>query len=134
MAGALVVWMLAGLLGPGCGADVPDGDRSDRPGCVDLDPADHPTWFADTDADTFGDAASTVRSCEPPDGYVANGAVHDRAHAATISGGRREQLAPDAGAERPACRANDHIVHFTTVDGGQLQLIRTRIFCRHLLP
>ena len=32
--------------------------------------ADAPTWYADTDTDGYGDAASTTKACAPPSGYV----------------------------------------------------------------
>lgn len=35
-------------------------------GCMELD------WYADADADGYGDPWDVVRSCERPDGYVAN--------------------------------------------------------------
>ena len=30
------------------------------------------TWYADTDGDTFGAAAATLRTCELPAGYVSD--------------------------------------------------------------
>ena len=40
------------------------GDESDA-----IDPSD---WFEDADGDTFGNAAVSTQSCEPPEGYVDN--------------------------------------------------------------
>jgi len=44
-------------------------------GVVDEDTAvDAPTWYADTDSDSYGDAAVTQVSCAAPTGYVADDA------------------------------------------------------------
>ncbi|MFH1469203.1 MAG: MopE-related protein [Pseudomonadota bacterium] len=44
----------------------------DCDGAVDEDDAaDAPTWYADTDTDGYGDAASSTRACSQPTGYVA---------------------------------------------------------------
>jgi hypothetical protein len=55
-----------------------DGADNDCNGVVD-DPAilGASTWWADADGDGFGDAASTVESCAPPEGYVSNDADCD---------------------------------------------------------
>jgi len=45
----------------------------DCDGDVDEDSAiDAPTWYADTDADTFGDAGDTTQACSEPSGYAAD--------------------------------------------------------------
>ena len=55
-----------------------DGVDNDCDGVVDeADAADAEIWYADNDADTFGDPASTVRACEAPAGYVADNADCD---------------------------------------------------------
>ncbi len=50
-----------------------DGEDDDCDGETDEDSAvDVATWYADTDADTFGDAASTDIDCDQPAGFVAD--------------------------------------------------------------
>lgn len=49
-----------------------DGVDNDCEGSADLG-ADNPTsWYADLDADTFGDPAASVSACDAPAGYVAD--------------------------------------------------------------
>lgn len=88
-------WMILGTLLVGCGRDV-DGDgfrgkddcddeNSDiYPGAAEsCDGIDNDcdqavdeglllTWYADTDADTYGDPEASIEACVLPDGYVAN--------------------------------------------------------------
>ncbi len=75
--------MLLLMLVVGCGADWEVGDQ-DGDGlsildgdCDDTDPevgADvNSLWYADADADGFGDPGVYVFGCEAPEGYVANG-------------------------------------------------------------
>ena len=45
-----------------------DGDIDDD----DDDTVDPPAWYHDGDDDGFGDAASSVVACDPPDGHVAD--------------------------------------------------------------
>ena len=42
--------------------------------CTDgeLDAIDQPTWYADTDSDTYGDPSTMTDSCDQPSGYVSN--------------------------------------------------------------
>ena len=47
-----------------------DGVDQDCDGSIDDGVG--PTWYADTDGDSFGDAASTVLACSLPSGYVAD--------------------------------------------------------------
>jgi hypothetical protein len=56
------------------GADeVCDGDDDDCDGEVDEDSAvDALTWYADVDADGYGDATSTTVACDQPTGYLAD--------------------------------------------------------------
>ncbi len=50
-----------------------DGVDNDCDGAVDeADAVDAATWYADTDADGFGDAASTAVACDAPSGFVAD--------------------------------------------------------------
>ena len=44
----------------------------DCDGVADNDPADPATWYADTDADGYGDAASPATACQAPVDYVAS--------------------------------------------------------------
>lgn len=50
--------------------EVCDGVDNNCDGVVDTDAADRGTWYADADADGYGDTADSVVSCEVPDGYV----------------------------------------------------------------
>ena len=75
--------------------DAPPGHAPTATDCDDTDPAVYPsaaercdsvdndcdgdvdedvqgTWFADADADGFGDAGAPLDSCDPPDGFVAD--------------------------------------------------------------
>ena len=49
-----------------------DGEDDDCDGTVDDDPADAPTYYADSDGDTYGDASSSMRACTQPADYVTN--------------------------------------------------------------
>jgi hypothetical protein len=50
-----------------------NGEDDDCDGEIDEDEAlDTSTWYADADGDGYGDAATTVETCEPPEGYVRN--------------------------------------------------------------
>ncbi len=53
--------------------EVCDSVDNDCDGTVDEDDAsDASTWYADTDADGFGDATSSTLACDQPSGYVAD--------------------------------------------------------------
>ena len=55
------------------GADeVCDGFDNDCDGSTDEDPVDGSVFYADADADGFGDAAAPVSACEAPVGFVAD--------------------------------------------------------------
>jgi large repetitive protein len=50
-----------------------DGEDDDCDGSIDEDAAvDVLTWYADTDGDTYGDAASTDIDCDQPSGFVSD--------------------------------------------------------------
>ncbi len=50
-----------------------DGVDNDCDGTADNDnAANAATWYADTDSDGYGDAASTTNACELPSGFVGN--------------------------------------------------------------
>ena len=59
----------------------------DCDGTADDNPTGAPTWYADTDGDTYGDPALALTACDAPAGYVGNdedcddtrGAVHPAA-------------------------------------------------------
>ena len=48
-----------------CDGDIDDADTG-------LDTSTATTWYADTDADTYGDALSTDVACDPPTGFVSD--------------------------------------------------------------
>ena len=57
-----------------CDGDIDDAD-------TDLDTATADTWYADTDADAFGDAGTTDLACAAPTGFVADATDCDDADA-----------------------------------------------------
>jgi hypothetical protein len=63
-----------------------DGVDQDCDGSVDDDPADGADWYADTDADGFGDPAVLVFGCDPLDGSVLDGSDCDDGDAAVFPG------------------------------------------------
>ncbi|MCP4809296.1 MAG: hypothetical protein GY913_12040 [Proteobacteria bacterium] len=52
----------------------------------DIDEDVQSTWYADADGDSFGDGASTLDDCDPPDGYVGNTADCDDTDGAVYPG------------------------------------------------
>ncbi len=58
--------------------------------CDDTDPREKtPTdWFADADLDGYGDPASAVEACDPPEGHVANAEDCDDTDPAAYPGGQ----------------------------------------------
>jgi hypothetical protein len=68
-----------------------DGRDDDCDGTVDgTDAIDVVTWYADTDADGYGDAARTALGCDAPVGYVADATDCDDT-TATVSPGSVER-------------------------------------------
>ncbi|GDX78217.1 hypothetical protein LBMAG42_00280 [Deltaproteobacteria bacterium] len=64
-----------------------NGIDDDCDGVIDPDSAsDAATWYADTDLDSFGDAASTAPGCTAPAGYVGDSTDCDDAVATTYPG------------------------------------------------
>jgi hypothetical protein len=49
-----------------------DGVDEDCDGTIDDAAGDAPTWYADTDGDSFGDAGDRVVACDAPTGYLAD--------------------------------------------------------------
>ncbi len=58
-----------------------DGLDNDCDEIVDDNATDALTWYADADADGYGDAADTVQACEAPSGYIEDGTDCDDADA-----------------------------------------------------
>mgnify|MGYP001478139391 CR=1 FL=1 len=52
------------------GIEVCDGLDNDCSGDIDGDAVDAESWYADSDSDGYGDLATSVESCEVPEGYV----------------------------------------------------------------
>ncbi|MDG1480426.1 MAG: putative metal-binding motif-containing protein, partial [Myxococcota bacterium] len=52
--------------------EVCDGIDNNCDGDTDTDAVDQDTWYADADADGFGDASSSTTGCEEPSGYVSD--------------------------------------------------------------
>jgi hypothetical protein len=64
-----------------------DGVDNDCDGSVDEDDAtDASTWYADVDADGYGDAATSATACAAPSGYVADSSDCDDANASANPG------------------------------------------------
>ena len=77
----------SGYLEAGLASDCDDGDAAINPDATETcdgvdndcdgstdedDAADASTWYADTDADGFGDATSTTTACDEPSGYSSD--------------------------------------------------------------
>lgn len=52
--------------------EVCDGVDNNCDGEVDVDAVDAPTWYVDSDGDSFGSEAATEAACEQPAGYVSD--------------------------------------------------------------
>ena len=64
-----------------------NGVDDDCDGAIDEDDAiDAATWYADVDADTYGDASSTTVACSAPTGFVADSADCGDSDAAVYPG------------------------------------------------
>ena len=64
-----------------------DGDDNDCDGSTDeSDAADASTWYADSDLDGYGDAATSQTACTAPSGYVSDDSDCDDAAAAVNPG------------------------------------------------
>lgn len=63
--------------------EVCNGQDDDCDGAVDTEAADATTFFADTDADGFGDATNSMAACAVPDGFTSDSADCDDASFAT---------------------------------------------------
>ena len=66
--------------------EICDGVDNDCDGDADSTAVDQNTYYADTDADGYGDPESTLESCERPSAYVENSADCDDENAKTNPG------------------------------------------------
>jgi hypothetical protein len=65
-------------------AEYCDGEDNDCDGVIDNDALDAATWYADADADGYGDADTTIDACSAPEGHVEDSSDCDDAAAATF--------------------------------------------------
>ncbi len=70
---------------PGAAEDC-DGVDQDCDGLIDDGAPGDETWYADTDADGYGDPDATTLACAPPEGYVADATDCDDTDAGTHPG------------------------------------------------
>ena len=54
------------------GTEICNDVDDDCDGDIDEDASDVSTWYADSDSDSYGDAASSTVSCDAPSGYVSD--------------------------------------------------------------
>jgi hypothetical protein len=94
-----------------------DEADNDCDGVVDEDLAE--IWYADNDADGFGDPADALDTCDPPTGYVANGDDCDDTADAAFPGGDEicDNLDNDCDGFTDEDDALDALTWFADVDG-----------------
>jgi len=63
-----------------------NGTDDDCDGVVDVGAVDEPTWYADADADAYGDASTATVGCTQPTGYVADNTDCDDTMASVYPG------------------------------------------------
>lgn len=73
------------LVNPVAG-EICDAIDNNCDGIVDDDAVDKSTWYADADADGYGDVAATALACDSPLAYVSNASDCDDTNANTYSG------------------------------------------------
>ncbi len=66
--------------------EVCNGIDDDCDGQIDEGAADAPRWYADADADSYGDPANSVVACAAPAGHVADGSDCDDTNAGVFPG------------------------------------------------
>jgi len=66
--------------------EICDGVDNNCDGVVDQDAMDRLEWFADSDGDGYGEAATSLASCEAPSGFVSDATDCDDAEAAVHPG------------------------------------------------
>jgi len=97
-----------------------DGVDSDCDGAADDDDAsDTLTWFADSDGDSFGDAASVDRACAQPSGFVTDATDCDDGDASVYPGATELCDGVDSDCDGTADEADalDSSTWFSDADG-----------------
>ena len=102
-------------------ADIDLDDVCSQLDCDDTDPREgEPTdWFADADLDGYGDPASAVEACDPPEGHVANAEDCDDADPAAYPGGQEicDDIDNDCDGEVDGENAMDAETWYSDGDG-----------------
>ncbi|MDG1481793.1 MAG: putative metal-binding motif-containing protein, partial [Myxococcota bacterium] len=90
-----------------------DGDTDED------DAADAATWYADADADTYGDASSTTESCEEPSGYVSDDTDCDDVEPASYPSNTEicDGIDNDCDGDTDEDDASDVLTWYADIDG-----------------
>jgi len=97
-----------------------DSIDNDCDGTIDEDDAaDALTWYADSDGDSYGDAASTTAACALPSGYVADSTDCDDSEATTHPGATEycDSIDNDCDGSTDEDDAADALTWYADTDG-----------------